>query len=146
MIYSIITGTGSYIPTRRIKNEDFLNHEFYENYDKKLEKSNQEVIDKFIEITTIAERRHVTDDLVTSDIAFFAAEEAIKNANIDKEELDYIIFAHNFGDVQFDNRRTDIVPTLAARVKHKLEILSPNAVAYDLPFGCPGWLQAVIQA
>ncbi|HNW49148.1 MAG TPA: ketoacyl-ACP synthase III [Bacteroidales bacterium] len=146
MIYSIITGTGSYIPTRRIKNEDFLSHEFYENYDKKLEKSNQEVIDKFIEITTIAERRHVTDDLVTSDIAFFAAEEAIKNANIDKEDLDYIIFAHNFGDVQFDNRRTDIVPTLAARVKHKLEILSPNAVAYDLPFGCPGWLQAVIQA
>ena len=70
MIYSIITGTGSYIPTRRVRNEDFLNHEFYENYDKKLDKSNQEVIDKFIEITTIAERRHVTDDLVTSDIAF----------------------------------------------------------------------------
>ena len=130
MIYSIITGTGSYIPTRSIKNEDFLNHEFYENYDKKLDKPNQEVIDKFVEITTIAERRHVTDDLVTSDIAFLAAEEAIKNAGIDKEDLDYIIFAHNFGDVQFDNRRTDIVPTLAARVKHKL-VLSRISDPHD---------------
>ena len=36
--------------------------------------------------------------------------------------------------------------TLAARVKHLLGIRNPNAVAYDLPFGCAGWLQAVIQA
>ncbi|PKO98476.1 MAG: 3-oxoacyl-ACP synthase [Bacteroidetes bacterium HGW-Bacteroidetes-8] len=146
MIYSIITGTGSYIPTKSVKNEDFLAHKFYDTYDKPLEKPNQEVIDKFLEITTIAERRHVTDDLVTSDIAFFAAEEAIKSAGIDKEDLDYIIFAHNFGDVKSDNRRTDIVPALASRVKNKLGIMSPDAVAYDLPFGCPGWLQAVIQA
>ncbi|PKP05662.1 MAG: 3-oxoacyl-ACP synthase [Bacteroidetes bacterium HGW-Bacteroidetes-5] len=146
MIYSIITGTGSYIPTKSVKNEDFLAHEFYDTYDKPLEKPNKEVIDKFLEITTIAERRHVTDDLVTSDIAHFAAEEAIKSAGIDKEDLDYIIFAHNFGDVKSDNRRTDIVPALASRVKYKLGIASPDAVAYDLPFGCPGWLQAVIQA
>ncbi len=146
MIYSIITGTGSYIPTKSVKNEDFLAHEFYDTYDKPLEKPNQEVIDKFLEITTIAERRHVTEDQVTSDIAFFAAEEAIKSAGIDKEDLDYIIFAHNFGDVKSDNRRIDIVPALASRVKNKLGIASPDAVAYDLPFGCPGWLQAVIQA
>jgi 3-oxoacyl-[acyl-carrier-protein] synthase-3 len=40
----------------------------------------------------------------------------------------------------------DVVPCLAARVKHKLEIKNPNTVAYDLLFGCPGWLQATIQA
>jgi len=144
-IYSVITGTGSYIPTECIRNENFLTKEFYEN-DKKIEKPNQEIIDKFLEITTIAERRHVTDNLVTSDIAYFAAVEAIKSSGINQEELDYVIFAHNFGDVKSDNRRTDIVPSLAARVKHKLGIVSPDAVAYDLPFGCPGWLQAVIQA
>ena len=60
--------------------------------------------------------------------------------------MDYIIVAHNFGDVKSNNRRSDLVPCLAARVKHKLEIKNPNTVAYDLPFGCPGWLQAVIQA
>jgi 3-oxoacyl-[acyl-carrier-protein] synthase-3 len=145
-IYSIITGTGNYIPQRKIKNEDFLNSEFYESYDKILEKPNEEVINKFYEITTIKERRYVTDDLLTSDISFFAAEEAIKSAGIDKEELDYIIVAHNFGDVRADNKQLDIVPSIAARVKHKLKIKNPYTVAYDIPFGCPGWVQGVIQA
>ncbi len=145
-IYSVITGTGSYIPTRRIRNKDFLNNEFYDTDGSKLSKPNQEIIDKFIEITTIAERRYVTDNMVTSDIAAFAASDAIKSANIDKEELDHIIVAHNFGDVRNDNRRKDIVPSLAARVKHKLGIINPDTVAYDILFGCPGWLQASIQA
>jgi 3-oxoacyl-[acyl-carrier-protein] synthase-3 len=143
---SVITGTGSYIPTRRIKNEAFLNNEFYDDTGNRLEKSNQEIIQKFFEITEIEERRYVTDDLVASDIAFFAAKEAIRSAGIDKEELDHIIVAHNFGDVQHGSNRSDLVPSLAARVKHKLEIENPSAIAYDLPFGCPGWLQGVIQA
>ncbi len=145
-IYSVIKGTGKYIPTIKVSNKDFLNHEFYDTYGKKSVKSNQEITEKFKEITTIAERRHVSDDLVTSDIAFFAAEDAILSSKINKEELDYIIVAHNFGDVKHDNRKSDLVPSLAARVKHKLKIMNPNCVAYDLPFGCPGWLQATIQA
>lgn len=145
-IYSIITGTGIYVPTNRIKNEDFLSSQFYGSDGTKLENDNQEIIDKFLDITTIAERRYVTDDLVTSDIATYAALEAIKSAKINKEELDYIIVAHNFGDVKKDNRRSDMVPSLAARVKFKLGIENPGTVAYDLPFGCPGWLQGVIQA
>ncbi len=146
MVYSVITGTGSYIPTVEVKNEKFLASEFYDGEGSKLDKKNQEIIDKFLEITTIGERRYVSDNLVTSDIAYFAAEDAIKSANIDREELDYIIVAHNFGDVKKDNKRSDFVPSLAARVKHKLEIRNPNTVAYDVAFGCPGWLQAVIQA
>src|SRR5690606_2262471 len=67
-------------------------------------------------------------------------------ANIDKETLDYIIVAHNFGDILKNNQKSDMVPTLAARVKHKLQIKNPYTVAYDLPFGCPGWLQGLIQA
>lgn len=145
-IYSVITGTGSYIPSRVVKNEDFLTNEFFEKDGTRIQKGNQEIIEKLEEISTIAERRYVTDDLVTSDIAFFAAEEAIKSANIDKEDLDFIIVAHNFGDVSPDNQMLDIVPSLAARVKQKLAIKSPNAIAYDLPFGCPGWLQAMIHA
>ncbi len=145
-IYSIITGTGSYIPIKCVKNSDFLTNEFYEKEDVKLDKPNQEIIDKFLEITTIAERRYVTDDLNTSDIAYFSGLSAINSANINKEDLDYIIVAHNFGDVSANNKQLDIVPSLAARVKHKLKIENPNTVAYDLPFGCPGWLQAVIQA
>jgi len=145
-IHSVITGTGSYIPERRVRNEDFLTSSFYETDGIKITKENHEITSKFLEITTIAERRYVTDDLVTSDIAYYAAIEAIESAGIDKEELDYIVVAHNFGDIKSDNRRSDFVPSLAARVKHKLGIKSPDAVAYDLPFGCPGWLQAIIQA
>lgn len=145
-IYSIITGTGSYIPSKLVKNEDFLDNKFYEKDGNILDKPNREIIDKLEEISTISERRYVTKDLVTSDIAFFAAEKALVSADIDKEELDYIIVAHNFGDVSHDNKLLDIVPSLAARVKQKLAIKNPNTVAYDLPFGCPGWLQGVIQA
>ena len=145
-IYSVITGTGNYIPTRCIKNEDFLSNEFYEKNGKRIAKTNQEIIDKFLEITTIAERRYITDNLTTSDMAFYAAVKAIESANIDKEELDYIIVAHNFGDIKNDNKQVNIVPSLAARVKHNLKIKNPFTVAYDLPFGCPGWLQGVIQA
>ena len=145
-IRSIIIGTGNYLPSVRINNEDFLTHEFYGSDGLKLEKENQEIIDKFQDITTIAERRYVDDDVVASDIAYYAGQRAIESATIDQETLDYIIVAHNFGDVKHANRRSDMVPSLAARVKHKLGIKNPNTVAYDIAFGCPGWLQAIIQA
>ncbi|MGE5419402.1 MAG: 3-oxoacyl-ACP synthase III family protein [Chloroflexota bacterium] len=145
-VYSVITGTGSYIPAQKIRNEHFLDNEFYDADCKRIEKGNQEIIDKFLEITTISERRYVTDGQVTSDIAYFSALESIKSAGIDKEELDCIIVAHNFGDVKKKNRRSDIVPCIAARVKHKLGIKNPYTVGYDILFGCPGWLQASIQA
>ena len=145
-IYSVITGTGSYIPSQVITNEDFLTNEFFETNGEKLNKPNQEITEKFLEITTIAQRRYITDDLTTSDMAFFAAEQAIKSANINKEELDYIIVANNFGDTKVDNRASDHVPAMASKVKHKLQIKNPDTVVYDLTFGCPGWVQGVIQA
>ena len=145
-IYSVFKGTGSYIPPSCIKNEDFLDNEFYDANGYKFQKENEDIIDTFHKITGIKERRHVTDDLVTSDVAFFAAEKAIESAEIDREDLDYIIVAHNFGDVRNTNKHTDAVPSLASRVKHNLGIRNPYTVAYDMLFGCPGWLEAVIQA
>jgi len=145
-IWTAIVGTGSYIPEKQVANSDFLNNTFYSSDGEALERGNQETIDKFEAITDINARRYVTDDLQTSDIAFFAAEDALTSSKIDRESLDYIIVAHNFGDVATHNRRSDFVPTLAARVKHRLEIQNPGTIAYDLPFGCPGWLQALIQA
>ena len=145
-IYSVITGTGSFVPEKKVKNSDFLSHEFYDSSGVKLRTPNQEIVDKFLEITTISERRHVADEHTTSDLGFFAAQKAIEDAGIDKEELDYIIFAHNFGDTQVDNNGIDICPSLAARVKQKLGIKNPYSVSYDVLFGCPGWVQGVIQA
>ena len=145
-IYSVFTGTGSYVPARQVKNEAFLDNEFYESSGEKITTPNESVVQKFEEITTISERRYAEDHEVTSDLALIAAQRAIKAAGVEKEELDYIIFAHNFGETMQNNMRMDVVPSLASRLKEKLEIVNPFAVAYDILFGCPGWVQAVIQA
>ena len=144
--YSVITGTGSCVPTKRMTNNDFLSYEFYDANGQKFPIPNEEIVRKFEEITTISERRYAEDDQVTSDLAFIAAQQAIEAAGIDKEELDYIIVAHNFGETRVDNIRIDILPTLASRTKQKLGIANPFTVAYDVLFGCPGWIQAIIQA
>ena len=141
--HSIITGTGSCIPGRTVTNNEFLHNRFFASYGEPLDPANTPgIVAKFQEITDIAERRHATDDLLASDLACAAASEALASAGIDPESLDYVIVAHNFGDVRADNPRSDFVPSLAARVKQKLGIRNPFCVAYDLPFGCPGWLQA----
>lgn len=144
--YSILLGSGSYLPARIINNEDFGQHVFYDQQGVLMDKTSQVIIQQFEKITGIRERRYVTDDLVTSDIAFFAAKEALASSNIDGEGLDYIIVAHNFGDVSAVNPQSELVPCLASRVKQHLGITNPNTIAYDLPFGCAGWLQGVIQA
>lgn len=141
-----ITGSGSYIPTEIVSNKDFAEHIFLNDDGTPFPHPNDIVAEKFLEITGIQERRYVTDDLNTSDIAFMAAKKAIEDAKVDPETLDYIILAHNFGNVKKGTIQTDSVPSLAARVKFDLRIKNPKCVAYDMLFGCPGWLEGVIQA
>lgn len=145
-LWSVIVGSGCYIPTKKVPNSYFLNSEFYGSDSKRLEKPNEEIIKKFEKITDIKSRRYVEENLNASDIAYFAAQDALDSSNADKESLDYIIVAHNFGDVNADNRRSDTIPPLSSRVKNKLGIKNPQTIAYDIIFGCPGWLQGVIQA
>lgn len=141
-----ITGTGSYIPSQVVANKDFEKHEFLNSDGTPFTQPNNVIIEKFKAITGIGERRYVGPNLNTSDIAFLAAEKAITDSGIDKEELDYIIFAHNFGDVAHGQSQGDTLPSLATRVKHHLRIKNPKCVAYDMLFGCPGWIEGVIQA
>lgn len=141
-----ITGSGSYIPTEIVSNKDFAEHVFLNDDGTPFPHPNDVVAEKFLEITGIQERRYVTDNLNNSDIAFLAAQKAVEDAKIDPETLDYIIFAHNFGNVKKGAIQTDLVPSLATRVKFDLRIKNPKCVAYDMLFGCPGWLEGVIQA
>lgn len=142
---TVITGTGSYIPEKIISGDHFLNSSFYEN-GLLIEKANAEIISKFSEITEINERRYVDDHLLNSHIASIAATKAIVDAGIDQESLDAIICCHNFGDIKAGENRMDILPSLAAKIKQQLEINNPDCVAFDVIFGCPGWIQGVIQA
>lgn len=141
-----ITGIGSYIPSTIAKNESFGSHEFYNSDGTPFGQKNETIIEKFKAITGISERRYIPKDLSTSDIATFAAENAIRNAGIDKEDLDYIIVAHNYGDVKHGSVQSDTVPSIATRVKHNLKINKPTCVGYDMLFGCPGWIESMIQA
>ncbi len=146
MIRTVISATGSHIPAVRVPNEHFLDHDFRGTDQQPINKTNAEILAQFESITGIRERRYATDEQVTSDLAYEAARDALESSKIDPETLDGIIVAHNFGDVRAGSRHSDLVPALAARVKSRLGIRNPYAAAFDLVFGCPGWLQGVIVA
>lgn len=141
-----ITGIGSFIPENIESNVDFYKHQFLNEDGTVIHYPNEVIVEKFKDITGIVERRYADENLNSSDLGFLAAEKAIADANIDPETLDYIIVAHNFGDVKFNTIQSDILPCLASRIKYKLKIKNPKCVAYDILFGCPGWIEGVIQA
>tara|TARA_B100000767_G_scaffold232110_1_gene223846 strand:- start:1643 stop:2698 length:1056 start_codon:yes stop_codon:yes gene_type:complete len=141
-----ITGTGSYIPSVIITNNSFLNHAFLTNDGHPFEAKNSEIIEKFSSITGIKERRYADNDENSSDLATKASAIAIEDAKIDKETLDYIIVAHNFGDTPYGSKQSISLPSVASKVKTALGIINPKCVAYDILFGCPGWIEGVIQA
>ena len=143
---TIISGTGSYIPSIIKTNLGFSENTFYGEDGVLITTPNAEIVEKFKDITGIYERRYAEQNMNTSEMASKAAELAIQDAGIDPETIDQIIVAHNFGDVLPGTIQTDTIPAIASRVKHQLGIKNPNCVAYDILFGCPGWIQGVIQA
>ena len=142
----MITGTGSYIPTNAITNQDFSVNQFYDAEGGAFEAPHEEIADKFKAITGIEERRYADNSQVASDLGAIAGKLAVEDAGIDPESIDQIIVAQNFGDVQFNSNQTDNVPSLGTRIKHLMGIKNPACVAYDLIFGCPGWIQGIIHA
>ena len=97
---------------------------------------------KLREITEISERRYAADDQVTSDLATLAAEDALTSSGIDRESLDYIIVAHNFGDVRHDNRRSDLVPSLGCGSSAASASATPSASPTTSPSAAPGGCRA----
>ena len=146
-VYTKIVGTGSYLPTRVIGNEHFKDYTFFDPCTKEpFDKDNDEIIQKFKEITNISERRWISDELHNSDMACMAIKEACESAKIDPETFDFIIVAHNFGDVNLETTRVDILPSLANKVKAKLGVSNPSCFCHDIISGCPGWTQGMITA
>lgn len=142
---TIIIGSGSYIPSKVIGKEHFMDSVFFTDEGDRINKPNEEIFQKFVEITEIEERRYLEDDEFNSDLGYHAAKEAIYDAKIDQEDLDYIIYASNFGEVD-QNGMTNFMPSMSARVKNKLGIKNRKCINYDMIFGCPGWVEAMILA
>lgn len=113
-----ILGTGSYLPEKVMTNDDLS----------KFVDTNDEWIRTR---TGIRERRIAGENEATSDLAYKAAEKAIENAKIDKNEIDLVIVATMSPD--------HITPATAAIVQDKLGI---NAAAFDLSAACTGFVYA----
>ena len=111
-----IMGTGSYVPERILTNNDLA----------KIVDTNDEWITTR---TGIRERRIASDDEATSDLAFKAAEKAIMDAGIDKNEIELIIVATMTQD--------HLTPSTAALVQDKLGI---KAAAFDVSAACTGFI------
>jgi len=141
-----ITGSGSSIPQKIQPNLSFSNNSFFDAEGTPISNPNEEIIEKFKAITGIEQRRYIKDNQTVSDIAVEAAQNAIEDAQLDAETLDYIIVAHNVGDIALNSNQVNTLPSLASKVKSGLKIKSPSCVAYDILFGCPGWVEGVIQA
>ena len=145
-IKTVITGTGSFIPPIIKANKDFAVHNFYAEDHTPIKTDPKVVVEKFRQITGIEERRYATEDMNASSMAVVAAKMALEDADCDPETIDQIIVAHNFGNVIKNTIQIDVLPALASRVKHALQIKNPSCIPYDILFGCPGWIQGVIQA
>lgn len=142
---TIIIGSGSYLPEKIIDGSYFMNSEFYTDEGEKIDKPNAEIIEKFVEITEIERRRYVADGEYNTDLGYRAAELAIQDAGIDRETIDYIIYASNFGDVN-EKGAPNFIPSLSSKVKNKLGITNRKCVNYDMIFGCPGWVEGMVLA
>jgi len=143
---TVIIGTGSYIPPHIKTNKDFAEQDFYGEDHQKIAAPSAEIVEKFKDITGIEERRYVGNEFKSSDMGLIAAKHAIDDAGVDPETIDQIIVAHNFGNVLKNTIQSDSVPSLASHIKSGLGIRNPNCVAYDVLFGCPGWILGVTQA
>ena len=143
---TVIKGTGSFVPETKQKNEHFHDSEFFTLDKERINTPGIQIAEKFKTITGIQERRYADDGQEASHIGYLAAKAAIEDSGIDPEEIDQIICATNFGDIKKGTIQSDYLPAIASRIKNRLGIQNPYCVAYDIIFGCPGWVQGAIQS
>jgi 3-oxoacyl-[acyl-carrier-protein] synthase-3 len=142
----VIAGTGSALPDNIVKNDAFSQHHFYEKTGQKSERTGAEMAAKLESITGIRERRYIRDEDDSVPLMALAAAHALEDAGMQANDLQGIIVAHNAGNMLAKGHGFHPVPNLAAHLKHALAISKYEFFAYDILFGCPGWIQAVIQA
>jgi 3-oxoacyl-[acyl-carrier-protein] synthase-3 len=120
--YSRISGTGSYLPPRRLTNADLA----AELADKGVETSDQWIVER----TGIRARHFAAPGVNTSDLGARAARQAIEAAGIAPEEVDLIIVATSTPDMVF--------PSVACILQNKLGIA--GGAAFDLQAVCCGFV------
>ncbi len=143
---TIIAATGTILPERVVGNQAFLDRTFMFEDGTHNPKPTAEVVAKLEQITGIVERRYISEKGDSVPLMRDAALEAIKTWGKDKNQIDQIIVAHNAGNMLENSKGFHTVPNMAALLKNALQIENHECNAYDILFGCPGWLQGIIQA
>lgn len=144
---SIISGSGSTLPKRVIKNNYFLQNDFYTKNGEKNPKDPKEIIQKLEKISGISERRFIGEDEESIELLEDASRKAIADAGLQPNDLEGIIIAHNTANVRANlGSCFHPVPNVAALLKNCLAITHKDCPSYDILFGCPGWVEGFIQA
>lgn len=128
ILYSRITGTGSYLPPRRVTNDDLAR----ELATRGIETSDQWIIER----TGIRARHFAAPDVTASDLALQAARHALESSGRSAGDLDLIIVATSTPDMVF--------PSSAAILQHKLGIA--GCPVFDLQAVCSGFVYALTVA
>ena len=116
-------GVGHYLPDRIVENKEF--------------ESFLDTTDSWIKDRSGIERRHfAADGQYTSDLGSFAAENALKDASLNANDLDAIIVATSTPDLTF--------PSTATIIQHKIGM--KNGYAFDIQAVCAGFIFALANA
>lgn len=114
-----ITAMSAAVPKRVIKNREYT--EVFS-----AEEAN-EIVDK----TGIEERRFADVETCSSDLCFAAAEKLIADNDINKEEIDLLVFISQTPDYR--------MPATSCTLQHRLG-LSNSTIAFDITLGCSAFM------
>ena len=116
-------GIGHYLPSRIVENKEF--------------EISLDTSDDWIKARSGIERRHFAADTeLTSDLGFFAAQSALKDASLNANVIDAIIVATSTPDLTF--------PSTATRIQHQLGMTT--GFAFDIQAVCAGFVFALANA
>jgi 3-oxoacyl-[acyl-carrier-protein] synthase-3 len=114
-----VISTGKYVPKKILTNQD-------------LEKM-VETSDEWITSRTGIKERRIAENETATDMAYFAAREALKNSNLDKDDIDLIIVASITGE--------QMTPSVANHVQKMLNI--KQCMSFDVNAACTGYVYAL---
>ena len=123
--YSRITGTGSYLPPRRLTNAELV----AELGAKGIETTDEWIVER----TGIRARHFAAPDVCSSDLGLEAAKNALQAAGLDAKEIDLIIVATSTPDMVF--------PSTACILQNKLG--ANGGAAFDVQAVCSGFVYAL---
>jgi 3-oxoacyl-[acyl-carrier-protein] synthase-3 len=117
-----ISAMAGAVPKQIIKNRDYTAH-----FDEALVK---DIIDK----TGVEERRFASEGQTASDLCFAAAEQLFEDNQIDKSEVDILLFVSQTPDYR--------MPATSVTLQHRLG-LSKSTAAFDISLGCSGFVYGI---